>query len=633
VDVGVGWGADAGPGAPGPTFAHDVFISYSRRDIAFARALTKALEAYSPPRDLNLGQRRVNVFRDEGDFTGVDYDNAIERHLGDSRKLVVICSPHALASRYVNDEIRRFVAQHGAESIIPVLVAGLPNNEAGPGGEDKRAFPEALCAVMTMPLAADYRGFRPGKDRISSGGFENPWFTLLANLYGVSRRELEQREKKRQARNRRIRNAVVLAIVAALSILSVWALWERDTAIRNANVALSRLLAAQSRAEMKQSWDSLLVSALLAVESVTRAPTAEGVDAVTSGSSLLPDLPMTLLDKSGEAWATDPGGTVVVVKEPARIVVKRLTRGSEVGALSAESCGSSCTDLTAMAVSESGRYLITAAGRLATVFRLDQGAYVPTGIQCRRGGSDGRITAIAVSPDGRMLGAVAGRGNEYGIDVARLTAPGEACATVDVVGGMSEPAAVAFSPDGTAASFGGTDLRMPRRVGVAGLWSLDALAGSPEQPPQRVEPKGGLALEGHVSRVAVGQQSFGGGAVLLATEVTDGVRFHVAVWRDVNGEFQEVARLPAAERSLLGFTAGGSAVAVYDAKADRVLAWPLPARPGGRVTRRGPNEPPLSPSGSKTADWSLPPGARWRKGRNSPTRPRFHSGGRRMRLR
>src|SRR5262245_23907759 len=150
------------PDAARPTFAHDVFISYSRRDIAFARALTKALAAYSPPGDLNLGQRRIDVFRDEGDFTGVDYDTAIARHLGDSRTLVVLCSPNARSSRYVDDEIRRFAAHHGAEHIIPVLLAGIPNNEANGEREAERAFPDALCEAMSMPLAADYRGFRPG---------------------------------------------------------------------------------------------------------------------------------------------------------------------------------------------------------------------------------------------------------------------------------------------------------------------------------------------------------------------------------------------------------------------------------------------------------------------------------------
>src|SRR5512143_3269702 len=84
---------------------YDAFISYSRRDIAFARALEKALEAYRPPRDLPVAQRHIRVFRDETDFTGTDYADAIRRHLSAARRLIVLCSPAARASPYVDEEV------------------------------------------------------------------------------------------------------------------------------------------------------------------------------------------------------------------------------------------------------------------------------------------------------------------------------------------------------------------------------------------------------------------------------------------------------------------------------------------------------------------------------------------------
>lgn len=52
---------------------HDAFISYSRKDREFARQLHKTLTNYSPPKDLPLPQRRLDVFRDEEDFTGAEY--------------------------------------------------------------------------------------------------------------------------------------------------------------------------------------------------------------------------------------------------------------------------------------------------------------------------------------------------------------------------------------------------------------------------------------------------------------------------------------------------------------------------------------------------------------------------------
>jgi len=101
------------PGSQEPSFDYDVFISYSRRDIVFARALEKALEDYSPPGDLAVPQRHLVVFRDEEDFTGVEYNQSLREHLENSDKMLVICSPHARASKFASDEIRLFAEMRG----------------------------------------------------------------------------------------------------------------------------------------------------------------------------------------------------------------------------------------------------------------------------------------------------------------------------------------------------------------------------------------------------------------------------------------------------------------------------------------------------------------------------------------
>jgi hypothetical protein len=100
-----------------PTYINYAFISYSRKDIEFARKLEKALEDYKPPKDLNVPQRNLVIFRDESDFTGVQYEESIEKHLKTSKKMIVICSPDARKSKYVDDEIRRFAEARGAENI------------------------------------------------------------------------------------------------------------------------------------------------------------------------------------------------------------------------------------------------------------------------------------------------------------------------------------------------------------------------------------------------------------------------------------------------------------------------------------------------------------------------------------
>ncbi len=198
---------------------HDAFISYSRKDRAFASLLEKALEAFSPPKIGTISQRHLDIFRDEEDFTGTDYHKAVSKHLQDSRKLIVICTPAARASQYVNDEICLFAKTNGSEHIIPILLDGLPNNEATEQRDANKAFPDALVNCVQMPLAIDYRDFRLGSsDKVSKGKFQSVWFSLLANLYDIGRSELEQRERKRQAR---IRNLWIGGLGSVIVILSV----------------------------------------------------------------------------------------------------------------------------------------------------------------------------------------------------------------------------------------------------------------------------------------------------------------------------------------------------------------------------------------------------------------------------
>lgn len=228
--------------AAGEADTFDVFISYSRRDRAFAAALESALQKYRPPRGLRARPNRLTVFRDEDDFTGSEYHESLQRNLQASSKLVVVCSPAARQSVYVNDEIRRFAAARQPRNVIPVLLSGIPNNEAA---EDAaHAFPDALVHVLPLPLAVDYRGFDARSHKLARRPYEGSWFTLLANICDTSREEIEQRERSR-ARVRRVRIGTIAAVVLASAgfglAKSRRALMERSRALAQlANEAVDR---------------------------------------------------------------------------------------------------------------------------------------------------------------------------------------------------------------------------------------------------------------------------------------------------------------------------------------------------------------------------------------------------------
>ncbi len=198
---------------PTSQFSYDLFISYSRHNKDFAVKLRDTLEKYAPPKGLNLPSRRLSVFLDQNDLSGTAYFEAIAAALGDSQKLLVLCSPAARKSEYVNDELRRFAKLRGAENIIPLLIEGIPNNEVRPEQENESAFPAALCEVKEMPLATDFRNFDVRRDKLNKSGFSSAWHTTLANFFDVPVRELEQREQKRQSRKRQLIGSMATAVI------------------------------------------------------------------------------------------------------------------------------------------------------------------------------------------------------------------------------------------------------------------------------------------------------------------------------------------------------------------------------------------------------------------------------------
>jgi WD40 repeat protein len=232
---------------------HDAFISYSRVDTQFAATLEDALERFRRPSDVS-GRIQLDVFRDVNDFTAGDYESVLLANLKASAALIVVCTPNARASRFVDDEIRKFIALHGATApVLPILLAGVPNNEAVAGQNSEMAFPEALSEALSMPLAVDYRGFVPRKDKVNKGRFESAWYMLLADLFGVSRSEIEQRDRRRQVSMRNRWVAALSVVAIAFAGLAVWAYLSRQEAVAQRAIAVEQQSLAEIRERAAQS--------------------------------------------------------------------------------------------------------------------------------------------------------------------------------------------------------------------------------------------------------------------------------------------------------------------------------------------------------------------------------------------
>lgn len=200
---------------PVTRFTYRAFISYSHADKAWGDWLHRALETYRVPSRLvgtttavGVVPRRLNpVFRDREELaTATDLGHEVEQALAQSENLVVICSPAAAASRWVNEEVAAYQRLGRGDRIFCLIVGGEPNATNLAGRTTEECFCPALRAdARAEPIAADVR---PGQD-----GKPTAKLKLVAGILGVGFDALKQREAHRRHRR--------LLVVAAASVLGM----------------------------------------------------------------------------------------------------------------------------------------------------------------------------------------------------------------------------------------------------------------------------------------------------------------------------------------------------------------------------------------------------------------------------
>jgi MTH538 TIR-like domain (DUF1863) len=239
-------------------FTYDAFISYSgfrkvgeatQLDETIARQLHKSLEVYRVPRSLRKSlphqsrrARLKKIFLDREEVRVSDsLNDRLTEALRDSRFLIVICSPRARQSRWINQEIAIFRSFGRDKQILPLLVEGepaeaFPNAIFGNGNQDgskQLTAPEELTA---FPLAADVRAPSLSK---SLRLLKYEKLRLLATIIGCEYDDLRRREQERFIRRVMSGGAAMLVLLLVLSMLSVWLFLAQRRANRNAQLALN----------------------------------------------------------------------------------------------------------------------------------------------------------------------------------------------------------------------------------------------------------------------------------------------------------------------------------------------------------------------------------------------------------
>ncbi len=210
-------------GAPMEEYIYDAFISYSHRDMKWARWLQRRLETFRIPRGLRPEgepKRRMKVFRDQTDLAGTELQQTLEKELQSSRCLVVLCSPNSAASHWVNEEILAFRREAPGRRIIPFIVDGEPESE-DPALE---CYPPALRSGEGHPLGSNVREI--GRDKA--------FLKLVSILLDIRFNRLVDREKQR-----RLRTALTAGFTAAAVALTVGGLLWHNALVTRKNRELS----------------------------------------------------------------------------------------------------------------------------------------------------------------------------------------------------------------------------------------------------------------------------------------------------------------------------------------------------------------------------------------------------------
>jgi hypothetical protein len=144
-------------------FRYWAFISYSHADAKWGDWLHAALETYRVPTRLvrsaqpegAVPKRIFPVFRDREELaSSSSLGENIQNALRFSRSLIVICSPRAATSRWVNEEIKLCKSIGREDRVFCLIVDGEPN--AAPDSGLLECFPKAV--LLKLDRARTFRG-------------------------------------------------------------------------------------------------------------------------------------------------------------------------------------------------------------------------------------------------------------------------------------------------------------------------------------------------------------------------------------------------------------------------------------------------------------------------------------------
>ncbi len=520
--------------------------------------------------------RALRVFRDDASLSAnPDLWGSIQQALDDSEYFVLLASPAAAESPWVGKEAEYWLEHRGTERMLLVLTEGdLFWTASGVDRVRTSALPAPLDdAFAEEPRYVDLRWARTDSqlDR-RDARFRDALADLAAPLHGRSKDEMLGEDVRQHKRTLAVAwsAAAMLALLAiGASVLAVLAVQARDRARTQANISLSRQLAAESAAQLD---GPSAVSPLLALESYRRVRTQPDERSYDARNAML-----VALQRSPRLLATLPASRLAEAAfSPDG---KTLATGNDIGAvrfwdardgrpLGPPRAGSD-SGVRAMAFSPDGKTV--AVGD-------DKGRVTFWDVKLQKQRDSIRratrwISLIAFSPDGDQV-AVIGSDEDFGPTRVRVWDAGNLRRSPRLLGEDTEVVDAAFTADGSA-------LLTTNDLGDVKLWT-----GRRSRTLQG--EKGYRLATGHDGRVLLLATAAGGGSRVVDALTGKPLGPKLAV----SGEF--FAGLAPGGRSVVSGESG-AALALRNVRGAKQIAETLPAGQGKYAT------PVFGPDGAEFA--------------------------------
>jgi len=399
-------------------FKYRAFISYSHAaDEHIAPQLQKALSQFARPWHKI---RALRIFRDHTNLALHPHLWVnIQQALDQSQYFILLASPDAAQSEWVQREIAHWLATRSPETLLIVLTKGEIVWDRAARDFDwtqTTALPATLSGTFTdEPLYSDFREAGTGADlSLKNPDFRNRIARIAATLHGENLDDLIGEDVEQHRKFTLFTRSVVAGLAALLIALSVasWTAWKQRA------TAVSRELAAKSLAQVAAHPELGLLLALEAIEISQTAEAEQALRDVSIKASVRLDLKRAEKEANAGPRAKpfhkeldSPDGSLVLRLSAGSLQVVDARTNAPLASFSRH------TDTIASAAFSPDGALIASVdeGGGAYVWQARTGETTST---CASPSPRNSLSSVLWSPDGRVL-AIGGYETLHLLEAAR----------------------------------------------------------------------------------------------------------------------------------------------------------------------------------------------------------------------